>query len=152
MKHLYIFAYFNIPPHWTGNIFILMKLSSLAALEVVKWQLPVQPVMKILSKWQHFRLSALTFRRCSLLKSFLTKNQNRQDLQCTANTTGDDVLMTTVVVLKYHSLSTKGRLRIKLVTNISKISNHYKHWHSRNWYVKPDANTPFKSMDLSQPC
>ena len=52
--------------HWNGNVFILMKFSSLAALEVVKmtkWQLPLQPVIKISSKWRHFRFSVGAPRR-----------------------------------------------------------------------------------------
>ena len=61
--------------HWNGNVFALMKFSSLAALEIVKifwrnfhhwlhWklsfrQLQVQPVMKISSKWWHFHFNVL---------------------------------------------------------------------------------------------
>ena len=41
------------PQHCNGNVFILMKFSSLAALKVVK----MQPVMKISLKWQHFHFS-----------------------------------------------------------------------------------------------
>ena len=44
---------------WNRNVVILMKFSSLTALEVVIWQLPVQPVMMISSKWEHFRFSVL---------------------------------------------------------------------------------------------
>ena len=53
--------------HWEGNIIlikflslpelefvILMKFLLLTSLEVVIEQLPVQPIMKILSKWYHF--------------------------------------------------------------------------------------------------
>ena len=40
--------------NWIENVTILMKLSSPAALKVVKSQLSVQPMMKISAKWQHF--------------------------------------------------------------------------------------------------
>ena len=39
------------------NIIILKKFPSLVALNVVIWQLPVQPMMKISSKWQYFHFS-----------------------------------------------------------------------------------------------
>ena len=41
------------------------NFSSLTALEVVKWQLPVQPMMKISTKWQHVRFGELTPLWCS---------------------------------------------------------------------------------------
>ena len=46
---------------WNGNFIILLKFSSLPQLEFVIlttssfWQLPVQPMMTIESKWQYFR-------------------------------------------------------------------------------------------------
>ena len=42
--------------HCDGNA-ILTKFSSLAALEVVKWQLPVKPAKRILLKWRDFSFS-----------------------------------------------------------------------------------------------
>ena len=45
--------------HRNGNVVIVMKFSALAALEVVNWQLPVQPATKISSIWLHFRSSGV---------------------------------------------------------------------------------------------
>ena len=42
--------FLTAPQQWDGNVMILMKFPSLAALEVVIWQLPVQSLMKISSK------------------------------------------------------------------------------------------------------
>ena len=53
---------FPLQPHWSGNIVILMKFSSQAALEPRKlsfWQLPLQLMMKISSQWWYFHFSAL---------------------------------------------------------------------------------------------
>ena len=47
------FKLYETHKHWNRKVFILMKFWSLAALEVVK-QLPVQPVIKISSKWRFF--------------------------------------------------------------------------------------------------
>ena len=48
--------WYKINYHWKRNHVILTKFSSLVSLEVVIWQLPVQPVMRILLKW-HFHHS-----------------------------------------------------------------------------------------------
>ena len=45
----------NVKQHWNRYIVILIKFSLLASAEVVK--ITVQPMIKILSKWQHFCFS-----------------------------------------------------------------------------------------------
>ena len=52
---------------WNFHHWLHWKLS--------KWQLPVQPVIKISSKWQHFRFSEVAQRRSSLVN-------NDREYQC----------------------------------------------------------------------
>ena len=49
-----------LPWYWNGNVIIWTKFSPLASLEVIIWQLPVQSVMKISSKWQYFYFSVMS--------------------------------------------------------------------------------------------
>ena len=45
--------------HGNRNVVILMKWSSLAALDIVIWQLPMQPVMKISPNWWHLHFGVV---------------------------------------------------------------------------------------------
>ena len=49
--------------HWNGNVLILMKFSTLAALEVVIWQLSVQSVTKNSStlQWRHNECDGVSY-------------------------------------------------------------------------------------------
>ena len=99
--------------HWKLSFF--MKFSSLAALEVVifdeifitgctgschfwwnfhhrlhwklsKWQLPVQPVMKISSKWRHFHFSVIQATQLRIKSSIYNAIKLPSTLTCTTCT------------------------------------------------------------------
>ena len=64
---------------WNGNVIILMTFSSLAALMLSFWQLSVQPVMKIPSKWHfYFNIEAMLplFRRFTIHRTLTVLNHH----------------------------------------------------------------------------
>ena len=47
----------RLQEHWTENVVILTKFHHWLHRKLSKWQLSVQPEMRISSKWRHFRFS-----------------------------------------------------------------------------------------------
>ena len=108
----------NVCHYWYGNVVILMKCSSQVVTLLSFWQLSVQPVAKISSRW-HFRFCDLTEASIYQSGSIYASSEN------TAT-----IFLLHICPLEWRNISTETKM-----SSLWRNFNHWLHWKLSFWQL-----------------
>ena len=137
--------------HYSENVVILTNFSSLSAPEVVKWQLLVQPVLKVLSKWQQLCFSERLTEITSVYPVFIFLPHPHEVV--------GNILLWLCPMLTLLSLKPKYARMTRpvpwllmpwfLMSHVFRQPSYQVHTHSQCWKIKKKMQWYFMLPDLN---